>query len=1175
MVKKTIYSEPIIISSPLQVTAVRVKADWLPYDISICSIYVPPRRTPLREDHLSDIVAQLQRPFLICGDFNGHSGLWNNDRQTSNDNGKEIENFLCNHGEIFLLNNGDFTHINSSYGSFSSIDLTFVSASIAADITWKVHHDACSSDHYPIFISINNSALQPAPINPRCVWRFKKADWSKFKNEIHFHEHVKIEGDVNEIVSEINADILRAAKISIPLLNLSKVKRVMPWWNEEIQDALKARKVALKLYRRVRSLDNWIDYKRKKAKVKLLIKASKEDSWSDFVQKINEPISQGDMWKRISLVKGKRPYNPVSGLKNENDEVITDKEQIANMLALNYVKNSSNEMYSEQFRRRKILIEQNLHIPPNTEQCDYNKPFTMNELLATFPSCKSSAAGHDNVCYQMIIQLPFEALEKLLELFNYIWITGQFPDCWKIALITPVLKPNKDKLSAQNYRPISLLSCTNKIMEKIVNKRLTWVIDHKIALSNPFQSGNRRFRSTMDNLVCLENEVLTAFQNKEYVVALTLDIVKAYERVNKSVVLNKISKAGVGGPLYHYIENFLTDTKIIVKVNNVMSSCYTLDNSIRQGSSLSGNIFGISTSDFGMIIPRGVNYNMFVDDKTIYVRHKEMDVIQQKLQLTLDNISTWADSNGFMFSYEKTGAVIFTRNRVFNNPLLFFQNHRITFSDHVKWLGVYLDTKWTFKKHIEQTKIKSLKAINILKVLNNKTWGLSRACLLRLFYAFVRPIMDYGAVIYGSATQSSLSKLNTVYHTALRIISGAYRTSPIESLYAENGQPPLETRRKILLANYGTRVKCNPSNPVSLILTHAQLGRNINRANRPRTIKSRLEDLQIFDRISAQVIKRDEYIAPWELSVPEIIYLTSEKKENLSSVAVKNAFFQFKGENQNSLFCYTDGSKTAANSGCAYITESESQVFKLYNENSVFSSELLAIFMLLSHICNTRSRPEYIFRDSVFICTDSKSSLLALKNIMSPNHLVNNILVKINELKILNITVKFLWIPSHLGIAGNVQVDELAKNSQNAPLLSMMTSEDLKSAIKKKLLSEWHLHWKNNVINNKLRRIKEDTLLWKSSFDKDRRKEIVICRLRIGHSHLTHNFLLKREDPPLCEWCNVQLSIQHILLECRKFRASRNKWHLKDDISALLGDDHDEIYKCIMYLKEAKLFHKI
>ncbi|XP_026676344.1 uncharacterized protein LOC113465759 [Diaphorina citri] len=147
--------------------------------------------------------------------------------------------------------------------------------------------------------------------------------------------------------------------------------------------------------------------------------------------------------------------------------------------------------------------------------------------------------------------------------------------------------------------------------------------------------------------------------------------------------------------------------------------------------------------------------------------------------------------------------------------------------------------------------------------------------------------------------------------------------------------------------------------------------------------------------------------------------------------------------------------------------------------------------MLLSHICNTRSRPEYIFRDSVFICTDSKSSLLALKNIMSPNHLVNNILVKINELKILNITVKFLWIPSHLGIAGNVQVDELAKNSQNAPLLSLMTSEDLKSAIKKKLLSEWDHHWKNNVINNKLRRIKEDTLLWKSSLDKDRDLPII------------------------------------------------------------------------------------
>ncbi|KAI5747142.1 hypothetical protein M8J77_011490 [Diaphorina citri] len=159
-------------------------------------------------------------------------------------------------------------------------------------------------------------------------------------------------------------------------------------------------------------------------------------------------------------------------------------------------------------------------------------------------------------------------------------------------------------------------------MERMINKRLNWVVNNNETLNDPFQSGNRQHRTTMDNLMLLEQEVLSAFQNKEYVVAVALDIAMAFERTNKVSVLTKLASAGVGGPLFKYISNFMEGPQITVKVDSTFSSIHRLENSIRQGSSLSGNIFDIAVSDINKYIPKQVNHGMFVDDKIIY-EHSE------------------------------------------------------------------------------------------------------------------------------------------------------------------------------------------------------------------------------------------------------------------------------------------------------------------------------------------------------------------------------------------------------------------------------------------------------------------------------------------------------------------------------------------------------------------------
>ena len=118
----------------------------------------------------------------------------------------------------------------------------------------------------------------------------------------------------------------------------------------------------------------------------------------------------------------------------------------------------------------------------------------------------------------MLKHLPDISLETLLNIFNYIWTTGKFPDGWQHATIIPIPKPGKDLAEPNNYRPIALTSCLCKTLERMINKRLTWFLESNNHISR-FQSGFRSDRSTTDNLVRLETFIRDAFIKKEHVVA--------------------------------------------------------------------------------------------------------------------------------------------------------------------------------------------------------------------------------------------------------------------------------------------------------------------------------------------------------------------------------------------------------------------------------------------------------------------------------------------------------------------------------------------------------------------------------------------------------------------------------------------------------------------------------
>jgi hypothetical protein len=123
------------------------------------------------------------------------------------------------------------------------------------------------------------------------------------------------------------------------------------------------------------------------------------------------------------------------------------------------INQSTSSHYTQKFQRYKAEAEKCQIIFPTDDSENYNQPFSIVELEEALKAAHDTAVGPDDVHYQMLKHLPRASLRTLLELFNNIWVTGEFPPVWSQAITIPIGKPGKDTYDPNNYRPIALTRC--------------------------------------------------------------------------------------------------------------------------------------------------------------------------------------------------------------------------------------------------------------------------------------------------------------------------------------------------------------------------------------------------------------------------------------------------------------------------------------------------------------------------------------------------------------------------------------------------------------------------------------------------------------------------------------------------------------------------------------------
>ena len=317
-----------------------------------------------------------------------------------------------------------------------------------------------------------------------------------------------------------------------------------------------------------------------------------------------------------------------------------------------------------------------------------------------------------------------------------------FPVAWQQATIIPVLKPGKSGHDPLHYRPISLTSSLCKLMEKMVNVRLSWFLERHRVFTNA-QCGFRKHRSAVDHILVLDTEVRASFIQKKHLGAIFFDIEAAYDTVSRLGILKKLLKYGIRGSMGFFIQNFLTHRSFRVRVGNDLSSSFTQENGVPQGGVLSVALFAIMINDIGNELPTAIGRSLFVDDLAIWFSASSARLVSRQLQLAVGRLEKWSRENGLRFSSAKTVAVHFCRRRCPDPDLgIRLNGQPIPTRPVAKFLGVWFDRRLTYKEHFKTLREKCFKSLNVLKCISRTSYGADRSTLLLLYRSIVRSKLD-------------------------------------------------------------------------------------------------------------------------------------------------------------------------------------------------------------------------------------------------------------------------------------------------------------------------------------------------------------------------------------------------------------------------------------------------
>lgn len=359
---------------------------------------------------------------------------------------------------------------------------------------------------------------------------------------------------------------------------------------------------------------------------------------------------------------------------------------------------------------------------------EVNQPITETEILQNIKLLKNNkASGNDNIVNEHIKSTAHLLLPTYCKLFNIVLDTGIIPESWSIGIIKPIYKNKGDPKKAENYRPITLLSCFGKLFTSVINNRLNKYAEKHDTI-NWCQAGFRKNFSTSDNLFILKSLIDIAQLQHNKLYCCFIDFKQAFDTVWRVGLWQKLRESGFKGKCYNLIKNLYKDIKSKVSTREGDTALFDCTIGVRQGENLSPFLFSIFLNDLELFLSRknvsGITCDHDFEETNYYLKllillYADDTVIfsnsENGLQHALSMFSEYCNKWRLTVNISKTKVIIFNSRGKPKPTLQFtFNGHNIDIINEYKYLGIYFSQSGAFssaKKHISEQANKAVFAL--------------------------------------------------------------------------------------------------------------------------------------------------------------------------------------------------------------------------------------------------------------------------------------------------------------------------------------------------------------------------------------------------------------------------------------------------------------------------------
>ena len=701
--KKANSGTGIIIKTELRSSVAR----WIPVDktisyirlelvdgkfLSVFGVYAPRKPDDYKKEflaRLSDCVETLcpqSDRILICGDLNAHVGDLRTPRRSPvglhaisslNAQGGLLIDFCEEYGlkiaSTFFKNKEihKITWQHPKKTKSSQIDFFICSGEVQELFSnIRVYRGANvyltkDTDHFLVIASLKVGGIRPKTPSggvktriqyDRLVDENVSRDYNSFfassLGQVITTGNV---GDLDSLYSTVSSSILSAAEKACGTKTVAKPglnRRVTVWWNSELKELTKVKREAYECWLLAKGPTTKDAFKDASKEVRRAIRRAKTEQWHKFADKLESDFCNSEkvFWSTLRHIRD-GPYTAPRTIRDSDGKFLLGESACLNRWA----------QYFDQLLNVGLPVT----IPSLNQSVDIDSPIAMSEVVSAINSIKNGkAAGLDQIRPEMVKSLNEENIKRLCEMYNMAFNSSICPKAWQRGCIIPLYKGKGDKADCSSYRGITLLSVVGKTYARILERRMSKIVEPHLDES---QCGFRPRRGTADQLYSLSFIVQKAIEYGKDLYAVFIDLEKAFDSVPREALFTVCQDYGVNGKLLAAIQSLYTDSQACVRLNGSLSNSFAVKTGVRQGCVLSPLLFAtymdrvIKSCDFEGI---GYGYNdvrvatlLYADDLVLLAES------QTDLQEMTDKLNDSCTRLGLKINVGKTEAIVFSKEK--------------------------------------------------------------------------------------------------------------------------------------------------------------------------------------------------------------------------------------------------------------------------------------------------------------------------------------------------------------------------------------------------------------------------------------------------------------------------------------------------------------------------------